>query len=159
MGDSNCNSIKNLGNLGLCADFSATLNKYIKPVTCVLPTIDQVISSTCQATVFSEVDLSQAFLQLPIHEESQQYLVINAPEGLFKFHFLPFGLSSSPGVFQSFMCKVLDNIPGVTVYQDDLLLVSKNNDSHKILVRKVLKTLKDAGLKLNYDKWSILQKN
>ena len=146
--------LKNSGNLRLCADFSATLNKYIKPVNCVLPTIDQVISSTGQATVFSKIDLSQAFLQLPIHEDSQQYLVINTPEGLFKFHFLPFGLSSSPGVFQSFMCKVLDNIPGVIVYQDDLLLMSKNNDSHKILVRKVLNTLKDAGLKLNYEKCS-----
>ena len=56
----------------LCADFSVTLNKYVKPVNSVLPTIDQVIGSIGQANVFSKIDLSQAFLQLPIHTDSQK---------------------------------------------------------------------------------------
>lgn len=146
--------LKKSGDIRLCADFSATLNNFIKPINCVLPTIDHVISSIGQATVFSKIDLSQAFLQLPIHLESQQYLVINTPEGLFKFHFLPFGLTSSPGIFQSYMCKVLDNIPGVIIYQDDLLLMSHDCESHKKLVRTVLNTLKEAGLKLHYNKCS-----
>ena len=36
---------KKSGELRLCADFSTTLNKYVKPVNCILPTIDQFISS------------------------------------------------------------------------------------------------------------------
>ena len=39
------NVLKKSGELRLCADFSTTLNKYVKPVNCILPTIDQVISS------------------------------------------------------------------------------------------------------------------
>lgn len=146
--------MKKSGALRLCADFSVTLNRFVRPVNCVLPTIDQVISSIGHATVFSKLDLSQAFLQLPIHPDSQKYLVINTPEGLYNFKYLPYGLRASPGIFQSFMCKTLDNIPGVIVYQDDLLLLSADHDSHKALLHSVLGKLREVGLKLNYDKCS-----
>ena len=148
------NVLKKSSELRLSADFSTTLNKYVKTVNCILPTIDQVISSVGQTSVFSKIDLSQAFLQLPIHPESQKYLVINTEHGLYKYHYLPFGLNCSPGLFQSFMCRILDNIQGVIVYQDNLLLLSPYQDSHKKLVRTVLGTLQDAGLKLHYDKCS-----
>ena len=67
---------KKSGDIRLCADFSTTLKKFMKPVNCVLPTIDQVIASVVQTTVFSKIDLAQAFLQLPIHPDSRKYLVI-----------------------------------------------------------------------------------
>lgn len=146
--------IKKSGELRICSDFSATINKYIKPVNCVLPTIDQVINSVGQAKVFSKIDLSQAFLQLPIHPDFKEYLVVNTPEGLFKYNFLPFGCTASSGIFQSFMCKILDNIPGVVIYQDDVLVMSSDHESHKVLLRTVLNRLKDAGLKLQYKKCS-----
>ena len=63
-------------------------------------------------------------------------------------------MNCSPGLFQSFMCRILDNIQGVIVYQDDLLLLSPDQDSDKKLVRTVLGNLQDAGLKLHYDKCS-----
>ena len=143
---------KKSGDIRLCADFSTTLSKFMKPVNCVLPTIDQVIASVGQTTVFSKIDLAQAFLQLPIHPDSRKYLVINTPEGLFQFNYLPFGLTASPGKFQSYMCKILDNIPGVIIYQDDLLLMSPDCETHNKLLKTVLTKLKKAGLRLNFDK-------
>ena len=145
---------KSSGDIRLCADFSVTLNKHITPVNSVLPTVDDVISTVGQATVFSKIDLSQAFLQLPIHPDSRHLLVINTPEGLFRYNYLPFGLSASPGIFQSFMCRVLDNIPGVIVYQDDLLVLSSDVNSHTETLHKVLTKLREVGLKLNVNKCS-----
>ena len=91
-------------------------------------------------------------MQLPIHPDSKKYLVINTPEGLFQFNYLPFGLTASPGLFQSFISKVLDNIPGVLCYQDDILVTSADLPSHDDVLRIVLTKLRKAGLKLNVNK-------
>ena len=62
------------------------------------------------------------------------------------------GMTASPGKFQSYMCKILDNIPGVIIYQDDLLLMSPDCETHNKLLKTVLTKLKKAGIKLNFDK-------
>ena len=143
---------KKNGSLRICADFSATVNRYLDRINAPLVTIDEAIASVGNARVFSKLDLSQAFMQLPIDSSSQEYLVINTSEGLYKFQYLPFGLSASPGIFQSFITKVLANIPGVLCYQDDILVMSEDIDSHNELLKQVLTKLQDAGLKLNVQK-------
>ena len=140
------------GSLRLCADFSSTVNKHLLPINSPLITIDEAITSVGSAKVFSKLDLSQAFLQLPVQSSSRKYLVINTPEGLFQFNYLPFGLTASPGIFQAFISKVLANIPGVLCYQDDILLMSSEVESHNKILKEVLSRLKDAGLKLNVNK-------
>lgn len=137
------------GSLRLCADFSCTVNKYLKPVHSPLITLDEAIASVGKARVFSKLDLSQAFMQLPIHSDSRKYLVINTTEGLYQFNYLPFGLTASPGIFQAFISRTLANIPGVLCYQDDILVMSADEASHNDSLRQVLTKLKDAGLKLN----------
>ena len=130
--------IKPDGSLRLSADFSTTVNKYIKPVNSPLVTIDEAILSIGKARVFSKLDLKQAFLQLPVHDDSKQYLVINSPYGLFRYTYLPFGLTSSPGIFQSFISKILSHIPGVLCYQDDILVLSHDQICHENSLREVL---------------------
>ena len=140
------------GSLRLCADFSCTVNKYLKAVNSPLITVDEAIASVGNAKIFSKLDLSQAFMQIPIHSESRKYLVINTSEGLFQFNYLPFGLIASSGIFQAFISRVLANIPGVICYQDDILLMSDSIQSHNKTLRVVLTRMKNAGLKLNVDK-------
>lgn len=130
------------GSLRLCADFSCTVNKYLQPVNSPLVTVDEVIASIGNAKVFSKLDLSQAFMQIPIHSSSKKYLVINTSEGLYQFNYLPFGLTASPGIFQSFISKVLANIPGVICYQDDILIMSDDENSHNSALQSVLTKLK-----------------
>jgi len=67
---------------------------------------------------FSKIDLSQAYLQLPLDEESKKVVVvINTHKGLFRFMRLPFGISTFPGIFQRVMDNLLQGIPGVVVYR------------------------------------------
>ena len=63
--------------------------------------------------------------------------------------YLPFGLTSSPGIFQLFISKILSHIPGVLCYQDDILVLSHDQICHENTLREVLTRLRDAGLKLN----------
>lgn len=147
------------GSLRLCADFSCTINKYLKPVHSPLVTIDEAITSIGNAKLFTKLDLSQAFMQIPIHSESQKYLVINTSEGLFKFNYLPFGLTASPGIFQAFITRILGSIPGVLCYQDDILIMSATVDSHNETLRLVLNKMRNAGLKLNVKKCKFFTDN
>lgn len=144
------------GSLRICGDYSATVNKFLDPVQTPLPTVDDTIARIGKAVVFSKIDLSQAFLQLPLDEYSKQFTVINTPEGLFQYNFLPFGLTASPGIFQSFLTQTLSHIDNIIVYQDDVLILTKDIESHYDTLRKVLNALKDKGIKINTAKCKFL---
>ena len=47
-----------------------------------LPTPDEIFASLSNGKVFSKLDLSQAYLQLPMDDESKPYLTINTHQGL-----------------------------------------------------------------------------
>ena len=147
---------KSDGSLRLCGDFSSTVNKHLDPVQTPLPTVDETIARVCKATLFSKVDMSEAFLQLPLDEVSKQYTVINTPEGLYQFNYLPFGLTASSGIFQSFLSRTLSQIEDVIIYQDDILILSKDIESHHNTIRAVLNSLKDKGLKIKSAKCQFL---
>ena len=85
-------------------------------------------------------------------EESKVYTTINTSEGLYRYNFLPFGLKASPGIFQSYISKILNNIENVICYQDDILILTETVQEHNETLRKVLNALKEAGVKLNIKK-------
>ena len=58
----------------------------------------------------------QAYQQVPLEEESRQYVMVNTQKGLFRYTRLPFGVSSAPRIFQRVMESLMQGIPGVTVY-------------------------------------------
>lgn len=143
---------KENGSLRICGDFSVSVNQFLDNVHSSLPTIDEVIATMGNAKVFSKIDLANAFLQLPLDDQSKHLTTITTPFGLYMYNFLPFGLKSSPGLFQTFMTKLLNGISNVLIYQDDVLCMDSDVISHKRTVDKVLSRLKDAGMKLNVDK-------
>lgn len=146
------NVLKDENNIRICGDYSVTINKHSDVIQYPLPSIDDVITQVGDAKVFSKIDLMQAFLQLPLNEQSKELTTINTVEGLYKYNFLPFGLSSSPGIFQGFMCKVLNNIDNVIIYQDDLLILTPTLEEHNVVLDKVLAALQAAGIKVNNKK-------
>ena len=63
-------------------------------------------------------------------EESRKYVSINTHKGLFQFTRLPFCVSSAPGIFQQTMEALLQDIPAVMVYIDDILITGKSDEEH-----------------------------
>ena len=143
---------KSSGQVRICGDFSSTVNPHLEAIHTPLHTIDEVIAKVGNATIFSKIDLANAFLQLPLCNESKKYTTIHTSEVLFFYNFLPFGLKASSGLFQSYMLKILNGINNVIVYQDDLLIMSVNNAEHNDTLRSVLNALKAAGVKVNVNK-------
>ena len=71
---------------------------------------------------FSKIDLSQAYQQLKLSEESRELLTINTHKGLYQPERLQFGVHSATGIFQREMDKRLSSIPLVKVRVDDILV-------------------------------------
>ena len=101
---------------------------------------------------FTKLDLSRAYQQLPLEEESKQFVVMNTTKGLFRYNRLPFGILSTPGIFQRVIENVLKGIPAVVAYIDDILLTGLTEEAHLQALEEVLKRLEKTELKAKLSK-------
>ena len=147
------------GKFRICGDYKVTVNQVLMVEEYPLPTPEELFSTLAGGKVFSKLDLSQAYLQLPVDEESKQYLTINTHQGLYVYNRLPFGVSSAPAIFQKLMDTVLQGVPGVTCYIDDILVSSADEDSHLQSLEEVFNRLEKHGFRLKLEKCEFLLKS
>ena len=91
---------------------------------------------------FSKLDRSQAYQQILLEEESKEYTTINTHKGLFQYNWLPYGVSSSPGIFQRTMDNLLQGIPFVVVRVDDILVSGFSDEEHLVNLEGVEKVVR-----------------
>jgi len=103
----------------ICGGFKI-LNQACKLDKYPLPKIEDLFVCVAGGKAFTKLDLSQAYQQMPLVEESHKYVVINTHQGLFYYNRLPFGVSSAPGVFQCIIKDLLKDFLEVVVYLDDI---------------------------------------
>ncbi|XP_046391558.1 uncharacterized protein K02A2.6-like [Ischnura elegans] len=90
---------KKNGELRLCIGYKSTINTVIERDQYPLPRLDDILSGLSGGRVFVTLDLSRAFMQLPLSEECKGALVVNTIFGLYRVHRLPYGVSSDPAPF------------------------------------------------------------
>ena len=66
-------------------------------------------------------------------------------------------LSSSQDIFQKIMSEMFEDIPGVEVVVDDLLIWGENREEHDERLTQVLQRARHRGLKLNKAKCQFRQ--
>ena len=138
-------------SLRLCGDYKVTVNQVLQNETYPLPNAEDLFACLAGGEIFSKLDLSAAYQQLELTENSEQYLVINTQKGLYKYHRLSFGVSTAPSIFQRVMDQILQGLDGVTCYLDDILISSKRAEhAHKL--RLVLERLRKFGVKVKGSK-------
>ncbi len=115
----------------ICGDFKLTVNQASKLDRYPIPKIEDLLFAKLNGgKIFSQLDLSQAYQQLLLEEDSKQYVVISTHRGLFRNNRLPFGVSSSPGIFQRAMESLLQGIPNIVIYLDDILIAGSSEEDH-----------------------------
>ena len=147
--------IKSDGSVRLCGDYKLTANKAARVDTYPIPSLHDLFSSLAGGVVFSKLDMSQAYAQLCLDDQSKKYTVINTHRGLFQYNRLSFGISSAPGIFQRAMEELLRDMPGVFCYLDDILISASSIEEHGRILRLVLSKLQAAGLKLKLNNYHI----
>ena len=92
--------LKRNGQVRICGDFKQTVKPVLQIDKYPFPNINDLYSKVSGGRHFTLLDLSDAYLQVPLDEESQKLTTINMHKGLFMYTRLCFGIASSPGVFQ-----------------------------------------------------------
>jgi len=114
-----------------------------------IPKIDTLFASMTGGVVFTKLDLKNAYQQLLLEDDSKSCTTINTYRpGLFRCNRLPFGVASAPAIFQRAMDGLLQDIPHVAAYLDDILITGKDDKEHLRNLEEVLHRLEEAGLQL-----------
>jgi hypothetical protein len=141
----------------ICGDFKVTLNQCINVDQYPLPRIDEIFSNLSGGEHFTKLDLKNAYLQMQIEEEYQEFLTINTHRGLFRFNRLMYGVASAPAVWQRAMDQVLQGIPGVHCIIDDMIITGSTTEEHLNNLEKVLSRLETFNLRANIKKCDIFK--
>ena len=121
------------------------------------PLPEDLFATLANGKTFSELDLSQAYQQMVLEEESARCSTINTHLGLYQYTRLPFGVASAPAMFQRAMDMILQGIDGVICYIDDILVTGTTDNEHLGRLEEVLKRLKEYGLKVKRNKCDFFQ--
>lgn len=118
--------------------------------------MEDIFATLAGGQKFSNIELSQAYQQVLLDEESKQFVVINTQKGLYRYNRLPFGVSSALGIFQRIMEKILQGIPQVAISLDDVLITGRSDKEHMDTLNLVLTKLEVAGLHLKREKCTFM---
>ena len=146
------------GSLRLCIDYRQ-LNSITIKDRYPLPRSDELFDQLHGAKYFTSLDLWSGYHQTRIHPDDIHKTSFKTRFGSYEFLVLPFGLTNAPSAFMRLMHDVLrpyiDKF--VVVYLDDVLIYSKDEQSHLDHVRAVLQAFDAANLKAKISKCSFAQ--
>ena len=116
------------------------------------PTIEDLLNDLNGARYFSKLDLTAAYHQLELDEQSRYITTFTTHKGLVQYKRLNFGTSSASEIFQSTIQSVFNGISGCRNISDDLIIFGKTQSEHDQTLRTVLQVAKERNLRFGFDK-------
>ena len=140
------------GSPRVCLDHRR-INDMIVPDRYEMPNATELMELASRGRMFSKLDASSAFTQIPVSEESQKYLGFRTREGTFQFTRMPFGTKNAPATFQRLIDSIVRSIsPQIFAYLDDILVVTNTLEENVKLLDRLLSALGRAGIVLGMEK-------
>ena len=136
------------GDGSICGDEKVTVNRETQIDTYPLPRAVDIHASLAGGTMFTKLDLSHAYQQVILDNETKPCVTINTHKGLYQVNRLPFGVSSAPSMFQRIVESILQGISNVCVYIDDILVSGRTAEENLQSLEAVLMRLEEAGVML-----------
>ncbi|GFX03516.1 retrovirus-related Pol polyprotein from transposon 17.6 [Trichonephila clavipes] len=147
------------GSSRMCIDYRKLNQKLVKDKF-PLPIIEDVLDTLQEAKVYSTLDLRNGFFHVDIDEDCRKYTSFIVPDGQFEFNKVPFGLSTSPGVFQRYVSRIFRDLTrkGIAVISDDLVIPAKNEQEGLEKLKIIFEVAKKYGLEIKFKKCQFLKK-
>lgn len=142
---------KKNGTWRVCGDYRR-LNAVTKPDRYPIPHIQDITYDLHNKSIFSTIDLTQAFHQIPVNTDDIPKTAIITPFGLFEYVKMPFGLRNAAQTLQRFMDHIFRDLSYVYVYIDDILIASRTREEHQQHLDTVFNRLSKYCLTINLEK-------
>ena len=141
---------KKSGELRMCVDYRK-LNSITRRDQFPLPRIEECLDALGGAQLFTSLDLASGYHQVAMHEKDMHRTAFTCPFGLYEFKRMPFGLCNAPATFQRLMQTSMHDMifEVLLAYLDDLMVFAKTFEGHIDNLERVLKRLREIGVKLN----------
>lgn len=141
------------GQLRLCVDYRG-LNKVTQKDRTPLPLMHEILDRLSSSTVYTKLDLKDAYHRLRIREGDEWKTAFRTKYGHFEYLVMPFGLCNAPASFQRYINEALKGLVDTIciVYLDDILIYSKDLSSHRVHVKEILTRLREWSLFANPQK-------
>ncbi|XP_055840822.1 uncharacterized protein K02A2.6-like [Episyrphus balteatus] len=147
---------KSGGRVRICGDFKA-LNSQLEVEHAVIPGVEEMLFKLRGGKFFAPINLSEAYLQMELDDESKKFTVMNTVMELFQCQCLPFGVASAPATFQRLLEQVIAGIRQCGNYIDDIIVAASTADELLEILREIFERLKLYGLVCNLAKCVFLQ--
>ena len=151
---------KKNGKLRLIIDLSV-LNHFVYTQTFKMETQRKVKDAVQLNDWAFSLDLTDAYLHIPIHHRSRKYLRFTLGGRVYQFKALPFGLTTSPFMFTRLMIVIATFLRrrAITLhpYLEDWL--ARNQNRRRLLEHRqfILSLINSLGLIINYEKSDLVQ--
>lgn len=119
-----------------------------------LPLIDNLIGKLNNARVFSKIDFTQFYHQIPLVDSDRPKTAFFADNQLWQYRRMPFGLKNAVAACSRIMQNIFKDIPNCVIYLDDILVYGSDKASHDAALLNVLNLIREHGLGLNRKKCS-----
>jgi hypothetical protein len=133
---------KKSGELRLCVDYRG-LNAITIKNRYPIPLISELLDRLGNSTVFSKLDLKNAYHRIRIREGDEWKTAFRTRYGHFEYLVIPFGLTNAPATFQAYINRALRGLVDVIciVYLNDILVFSKSEEEHYEHLERVIERL------------------
>ena len=117
-----------------------------------LPNVEELLSRLSGAKIFSNIDFSQFYHQIPLVESDRSKTAFFADGQLWQYTRMPFGLKNAVAACSRIMSNIFHDIPNVLIYLDDILIFAPTQAEHDAALKVVLEKIRHYGLSLNSKK-------
>ncbi|MEW8545684.1 MAG: RNase H-like domain-containing protein, partial [Candidatus Thiodiazotropha sp.] len=135
----------------LCVDMRCA-NKAIQRERFPMPNVEETLEQMNGASVFSKLDLTQAFHQIELEESSRYITTFATNNSLYRYTRLFFGVNSAPETYQRIIQQVIQDIPGCKNIADDIIIYAANQQEHDKILKMLLARLREKNLTVNKNK-------
>jgi hypothetical protein len=139
---------KSNGSWRPCGDYRR-LNNVTTPDKYPLPNMQDLSTFLYCSKIFTKLDLSKGYYQVPMNEGDIPKTAIITPFGLYEFLFMPFGLKNATQAFQRLMDSLFHAIPFIFTYLDDILIFSPSCSQHLSHLHTIFSIIAENGLHIN----------
>ena len=141
---------KKNGQLRICIDFRNLNISSIKD-NYPLPDMETLLQRVTGSSMMSMLEGFSGYNQVLVKKEDRHKTTFTSPWGTFEYLRMPFGLLNASATFQRAMDYAFNELIGkiIEIYQDGLVVFSKEISDHIGHLRKVFERCRKFGISLN----------